>query len=203
MDGIKILRRESYHSLPWKNGLGVTREILRHPTGAEDFAWRLSLADVGQSGPFSAFPGYERVIVLLKGDGFVLRFGNGEEHALRNKYEPFRFDGGREVTCVLDGGASNDLNLMVRADLGPANCEVLRLDGETVLTAGPGRNRLLFCLENTIEIRGEKFENRSRSLTLNSWDTAVTDGECGVICASRGPSRVFHALVSSVSEAPA
>ena len=53
-----LLTTESeYRLMPWKNGLGVTREMAVFPSGANlergDFLWRLSSADVGTSGPFS------------------------------------------------------------------------------------------------------------------------------------------------------
>ncbi len=45
---------------PWKNGLGVTREIHIHPEGAnfeeDSFLWRLSSADVTAGGPFLSSP---------------------------------------------------------------------------------------------------------------------------------------------------
>jgi len=45
---------------PWKNGLGVTREIHIHPEGAnfetDDFLWRLSSADVTSGGPVATGP---------------------------------------------------------------------------------------------------------------------------------------------------
>jgi environmental stress-induced protein Ves len=53
----------------WKNGAGTTREIAVEPAGAgtDDFDWRLSLAEVDRDAPFSAFPGVDRCIVLLRG----------------------------------------------------------------------------------------------------------------------------------------
>lgn len=59
--------------MPWKNGGGSTEEITRDAgTGLEGFGWRLSIADIGESGGFSTFPGYERVISVLQGDGMTL-----------------------------------------------------------------------------------------------------------------------------------
>jgi environmental stress-induced protein Ves len=48
---------------------GTTREIAVFPPGAgmDDFIWRLSMATVEQAGPFSAFPGIERVLAVLNG----------------------------------------------------------------------------------------------------------------------------------------
>ena len=51
---------------PWKNGGGETAEIAVSPAGAgfDDFDWRISTAIVAQSGPFSGFPGVDRVLTL-------------------------------------------------------------------------------------------------------------------------------------------
>ncbi|MFJ9387641.1 HutD family protein [Nocardioides sp. NPDC101246] len=51
--------------VPWRNGLGRTRELLVGP------GWRLSLADLTAPGPFSSFPGNDRVHLPLE-DGYTL-----------------------------------------------------------------------------------------------------------------------------------
>lgn len=104
---------------PWKNGGGSTREIACWPEGAglDDFDWRVSIATIAASGPFSLFPGVERTIVLLAGDGVRLR-AEGFDHRLDTPYEPFAFSGDLAVDCTLLGGQalrpSTDLNVMTR-----------------------------------------------------------------------------------------
>jgi environmental stress-induced protein Ves len=65
---MSILRFDDLKAVPWKNGLGVTREIAVEPVGAsmDDFLWRVSIADVDTASPFSTFPGIDRTIVLLE-----------------------------------------------------------------------------------------------------------------------------------------
>lgn len=104
------LRPADYLRQAWKNGGGTTTEIARHGDGGP-WMWRVSIADVERSGPFSHFPGYERCITLIEGDGMTLRM-DGREHALR-RYRPFEFDGGAATEGHLAGGAVKDLNLMV------------------------------------------------------------------------------------------
>ena len=55
-----LLPAEEYRRERWKNGLGWTREVLRWPPGADDWDWRISIAEVDKGGPFSSFPGVER-----------------------------------------------------------------------------------------------------------------------------------------------
>jgi len=60
---------------PWKNGGGATRELACWPSGAgmHDFEWRVSVATIAAPGPFSAFAGVDRQIMLLDSDGVHLR----------------------------------------------------------------------------------------------------------------------------------
>jgi environmental stress-induced protein Ves len=102
---------------PWKNGGGVTREIAAMPAGAgmAEFDWRISVADIAADGPFSAFPGIDRQIVLLDGAGVRLRADDGSfDHRLDAVGEPFAFAGETGVhACLLDG-ATRDFNVMTR-----------------------------------------------------------------------------------------
>lgn len=52
---------------PWKNGAGATREIIAVPSTDAPFLWRASIATLQADGPFSPFPGVDRVITLLAG----------------------------------------------------------------------------------------------------------------------------------------
>lgn len=50
MSQVKVLRAKDYPRMPWKNG-GSTEEITRDAgTGLDGFGWRLSIADIGESG---------------------------------------------------------------------------------------------------------------------------------------------------------
>ena len=102
---------------PWKNGAGVTREIAVGPSGAgaSDFGWRFSLAEVERDAPFSAFPGVDRCIVLLRGAGMRLRSDGGElDHRLDQPLAPFHFSGDTPLSATPIDGASSDLNVMTR-----------------------------------------------------------------------------------------
>lgn len=105
--------------MPWKNGGGSTAEIAIAPPGASvggGFDWRLSIATIDGDGPFSAFPGYDRTILLLAGKGMVLTVAGQAPHALDRPFVPFRFSGAAPTDCRLLGGRCEDLNLMVAED---------------------------------------------------------------------------------------
>ena len=115
----------------WKNGGGVTRDLLLWPPGAGVDNWqlRISVAEVVRSGPFSAYPGVARWFSVLQGDGVVLTL-NGQTqtqtqaptqtHTLTADSPPLHFDGAAAPGCTLLGGPTLDLNLMARQDAGRA-----------------------------------------------------------------------------------
>ena len=111
-----IIRAEDCLPQPWKNGLGLTREIARFPLDAdnEHFLWRVSVAEVNSAAPFSAFPGIDRHIALLDGAGFTMTLDGTRQHHLHTAYEPFAFAGEAQVDVALVGGPTRDFNLMVR-----------------------------------------------------------------------------------------
>ncbi len=105
MSAGRILRADELQPQPWRNGLGVTREIALFPPGADadDFLWRISVADVVGPAPFSRFPGIDRIIVLLDGAGFRMTLDGQREHALTTAGEPFTFAGEATVEVQLTG----------------------------------------------------------------------------------------------------
>lgn len=121
--------RAALAATPWKNGGGTTREIACWPPGAgmDDFQWRLSIAAISASGPFSAFPGVDRIITLLDGPGVRLATNDGAiDHALNRPLEPFAFPGEAAIHGTVLGDASSDFNVMTRRSLLRAQLQVLR-----------------------------------------------------------------------------
>ncbi|MCG8158340.1 HutD family protein [Brenneria goodwinii] len=103
-------------SLPvtrWRNGGGETREIVSFPPRSEPFSWRASIASIAASGAFSFFPGVDRVITLLNGEGVELASPGAFDRQLA-LFEPFAFAGEAEVNARLSGPESLDFNIMTR-----------------------------------------------------------------------------------------
>jgi environmental stress-induced protein Ves len=114
-DPTAVLRHADYVSMPWRNAAGTTREIAREPAAGVAFDWRLSLATVSTSGPFSAYAGYSRIVALVTGAGFLLRVA-GEAAARLVEPGDYRvFSGEAATDCALLDGPCTDLSLMVRA----------------------------------------------------------------------------------------
>lgn len=134
--------------VPWKNGGGTTRELAVFPEGASfsDFVWRVSLADVRASGPFSSFPAIDRTILLLDGAGMTLSI-NGTDVPLTTPLAPVRFAGEDAVHATLAGGASRDFNLMVRGSAAMGDLNVLR-EG-TQIASRAGDTHLFLSVDGT------------------------------------------------------
>jgi environmental stress-induced protein Ves len=76
------------------------------------FLWRLSIADVRASGPFSRYPGYERRIMLIDGNGMTIDAGINGVFALE-RYRPVPFSGDWEVGGRLKDGPVRDFNFFI------------------------------------------------------------------------------------------
>jgi hypothetical protein len=114
---------------PWKNGGGVTRELVAWPN-AQDWVWRMSVAEVATDGPFSRFEGVQRWFAVLGGAGVRLAVGSppvSHVHTLTPGSAPLCFAGEEPVQCTLIAGVTQDFNLMLRRG-GDASGRMLRVD---------------------------------------------------------------------------
>jgi environmental stress-induced protein Ves len=114
---MQILRAANYNVMPWKNGLGSTTEIAISPAsdGLSDFDWRVSMAQVTSDGPFSSFPGIDRTLMILDGDGIILTVADRASVRL-DRSSIHAFPGDQPTSAVLTDGAIVDLNVMSRRD---------------------------------------------------------------------------------------
>jgi environmental stress-induced protein Ves len=111
---ITLIPANEYRRERWKNGLGWTREIVREPAGDAAWDWRLSIAEVEKNGAFSTFPGCDRELVLLTGEGMRLAFEDGECVTLEPPHARHRFAGERPLSAELIAGPTHDFNVIWR-----------------------------------------------------------------------------------------
>ncbi|MBD9479581.1 HutD family protein [Pseudoxanthomonas sp. PXM02] len=111
----RLIPANEYRRERWKNGLGWTREIVRVPD-SDAWDWRLSIAEIERDAAFSSFPGIDRELVLLRGNGLRLTFDDGRAVDLLPPHDRLRFAGEDAVTGELIDGATHDFNLMWRRD---------------------------------------------------------------------------------------
>jgi len=116
----RILVPAEFRSQPWKNGGGVTHEIVRWPDPAatrgasgDDYEIRISIADDRTAGPFSRFPGYRRWSFLAADAPIVLDVA-GTVHTLCARGDHVEVGGDVAITCALPAGPTRLFNILVR-----------------------------------------------------------------------------------------
>jgi len=181
VEQVWYLPRDGYISMPWRNGAGVTHEIMRVPAQGEPFSWRLSLATVASNGPFSAYPGYQRAVALVDGAGFRLDIKNARAQELRARGANGLFAGAAETDCALVNGPCRDLSLMVREPGEIAAVTHLHIRDDVTVTAPPGMLQMLFVLNGQVVCRklqtsSARTQAPSAAYTLNLHDTLIIQG---------------------------
>lgn len=97
----------------WRNGGGVTREVLRGPVDRHgEPSWRISIATVSDAAEFSAFPGYQRLFVPLEHERIVLLGPDGVLAA--DRFGAVLFDGAAAVRARVEGPPVDAVNVMTR-----------------------------------------------------------------------------------------
>ena len=151
-----ILTPAEYRSMPWKNGMGITHEIAISRSDEDlvsgSFLWRLSMAEVGTSSPFSLFPGCDRTIVLLEGNGMVLDSGPDGYHVLSHPFVPYSFSGEWQTQGRLLDGPCRDFNVMWDRKRLSAQCSVIALSNTPQPLILSGTDHALFTLYGDVQI---------------------------------------------------
>ena len=167
----RVVPANEYRRERWRNGAGWTREIAAEPEGGA-WTWRLSIAEIEQDASFSAFPGIDRELVLLAGNGLRLRFVDGEVRDLHPPHDKLRFAGERAVTGELLDGPTQDFNLMWRRDLVDAQLWHRPLVGPMVVFAEPGTMWAVHLLAGQA-----RFADESGLPDLAATDTALLQAD--------------------------
>ncbi len=172
---MQYLAKDHYVSMPWRNGKGTTQEIARHPAAPEIFDWRLSLASLDSDGPFSSYPTYQRVVVLVQGEGFTLHFADGAAQTLDELGSAAIFAGEADVQCTLVDGPCRDLSLMVRAPGTVLAAQVLDPTQEFRLPAAVGAQRAVFGLSGQSQVVIEGADQAPQPTVLQAGDCVLFD----------------------------
>ncbi|MFN7103700.1 MAG: HutD family protein [Pseudorhizobium sp.] len=141
---MKILRAGDYKRMPWKNGGGETVEIavFPHDASVDTFDWRISMAAVAQDGPFSVFPGVDRTLSVLEGNGIDLTVDGREATRLTQASAPLAFPADAPTMARLLDGPIRDLNVMSRR---AAFSHVVEHRSAPMLDSHSTHCRLVFC----------------------------------------------------------
>jgi uncharacterized protein len=146
--------------MPWANGQGSTTEIFKQPAPTMDrFLWRVSLADVPASGPFSEFPGYERIIAVATGAGMSLTVAGAEPVTVRAGEDAFRFSGAAATACELLAGPIRDFNLIYDPEFVRGDVVVLSDQGRAGFVGAPDQTVLVYVFAGSVEVAGQVIDS--------------------------------------------
>jgi environmental stress-induced protein Ves len=171
---VTLIPANEYRRERWKNGLGWTREVLRWPADADDWDWRLSIAEVDKAGAFSAFPGVERELVLLAGEGMRLDFEDGESVELLPPHGRHRFAGERALRAELLAGPTQDFNLMWKRERVDATLLHRPLVGPMLFFAEPGVRWAAYLVSGRAMVKDQLLP-----MTMEQGDTALLEPAAG------------------------
>ncbi|WP_172588294.1 HutD/Ves family protein [Shewanella xiamenensis] len=138
---IQIIRYQDCESSLWKNGGGSTKQLLISPKDADltNFDYRFSIATISSNGPFSPFPGIDRQLCILEGEGVKLMMSDNAakstELVLRPNQPAFCFSGETQIESQLLDKQIIDFNVMIKRGKYRAHIERLELNGSLNLTS--------------------------------------------------------------------
>ncbi|SCB48768.1 HutD/Ves family protein [Rhizobium multihospitium] len=152
---MKLLRDSDHKRMPWKNGGGETVEIAVSPDGVglADFDWRVSMATVASDGPFSVFPGIDRTLSILEGEGMTLLIEGRAPERLTQASEPLSFAADAPTSATLVDGTITDLNVMTRRGRFKHSVRRVSVDGHTEVAFEVGTS-LVLCHRGNADIDG-------------------------------------------------
>lgn len=156
--------------VPWKNGGGMTRMLAARDEGDKTL-WRLSLADIQRDGPFSTFPGLQRVLTIVAGDGIDLSSKDGT--LMARPWQPLPFAGDLELDSTLVGAESQAFNLMF--DGARLNAQVSPLIGGGADL--PDATNVIFCGKGQVSVSGEDDLTDGQGMVLKGAAKVKADGD--------------------------
>lgn len=152
---------------PWKNGGGITRQLLIRPAAAnlDDFALRVSVADVDSDGPFSRFDGIDRTLTLLEGGGLQLQRDGAPLATLQTDSPLLHFAGEWPISSRRLAGKVRDFNIMTRRSRCRHRAERLSLYGSLTL-AHDGPLLLFLAQGDAVTVSGGGVSDTLRPFDL-------------------------------------
>lgn len=190
-EGMARLDSKSYLDVPWKNGLGTTKEIYKCTLGdcGAPFVWRVSQAIVSCSGPFSEFNGYDRHIMCLSGGGFVLEGGPQGDVNVLPMDAPHSFSGDWKINGrLIDDGPCIDFNLIVLREVYPrSSMQCFAIEQGDSIALDTLADELLFILSGSL--------TTTKGILCSANDSLLVPFNVGGTVTAVEPTKVVHCKV--------
>ena len=159
---MRLIPQSTYVKGMWRNGRGISWDIASDApfSQAGAFGWRLAIAEIAASGPFSLYGPVDRIFTLLDGDGVDLEFEGGKHLAVHDALVPHYFPCDVPTHCTLKQKVSRALNLFTARGAWTARAEFISVDGTCTLPTG---TTLLYAVKGDATVNG---------ITLHEGDAA-------------------------------
>jgi environmental stress-induced protein Ves len=182
-----VLKASTYRRMPWKNGGGETVEIAVSPEGAglSEFDWRISMATVATDGPFSIFPGIDRTLSILDGNGMSLEIDGSAPVLLTVTSEPLAFAADVVVSASLAEGTITDLNVMTRRGRMKHQVDRVEVDGSAGVRVD-AHTWLALCHRGSVVLEWERGK-----VELGQGDSVLLEGALSTAVALSGQALVY------------
>ncbi len=186
---MRMIRSSDYRRMPWKNGGGETVEIAIAPAGAslDAFDWRISMARVASSGPFSRFPGIDRTLAVLAGSGIRLDVAGRGTVSLDRDTPPFAFSGDDAAAAELIDGPIEDLNVMTRR--ASHRHRLARISASAPIRVGRDGDLLLVMARGATA--SAMLGSRRHALSLGDTILLDREDEPGIEIAPTAPAELY------------
>lgn len=150
---IRIIRWATLSATLWKNGGGTAVDIAMSPnTGSgEAVDWRINVATIARSGPFSGYPEIDRDFRVLDGGPVELAVAGRQARLLHAGGEAYVFPGDVPTNAQLLGEPCRVFNVLTRRGAYTASVRSVDVDRTMVVTAR-GSTFVGFLLAGTVEI---------------------------------------------------
>jgi uncharacterized protein len=192
---MRLFKSSDYVRRPWKNGGGMMADIAVAPGGAglDAFEWRISLAHVGVSGPFSVFPGIDRSMVILSGSGMRLDIAGQPAVTLGVASPALAFPGDAATAATLTAGPVEDLNIMTRRGRYVHSLQRLQFEGHYDVQPTPGGVVAIYVESHIVHASSGDGQSIARA-----GDTIIFDA-AGVIDAAMS-TRICRIVINRAAE---
>jgi len=159
---------------PWRNGRGVTRNLFDDADAAGHWTWRISIAEITGTQPYSAYPGVRREQVAL-GPGDVALTIDGREELLHPEGIVV-FDGEAEVVATPSEEGFLDLNVMTRRDAWTSEVRIVTAAAgaeASVLDAGDADVVVLVALADGCSVDGRTRDRLDATMLASGGPSTV------------------------------
>lgn len=160
---MRVITKDLYKSMPWKNGMGTTQEIYK-----EDY-FRISKASIDKDSDFSIFPEKKRILIALEGSGICINNKNYFEDDI------FMFSGDDPTFAKLINGPIKDFNIIWDPKFISTSIDIIKGPRHFKIPKRQEVTHFLFNKSGTLTLDNNKFTSEAL-IILDSSESVISEG---------------------------